>query len=81
MKLQTILEVAFKKRKVVRGGKVIKKKKCPSGYKLVGNRCVRQSASERMTRKRAGIKSSRKSKAARVRNRKKSFRLRKRRNL
>jgi len=81
MKLKTILEVAFKKRKVVRGGKVIKKKKCPKGYRLDGNRCVRQSSSERITRKRAGKKSSRKSKSARIRNRKRSFRLRKRRGL
>lgn len=81
MKLETIMEIAFKRKKVVRGGKVVKKKKCAAGFTLVGNRCVKQSASEKMTRKRAGVKSGRKSKSARVRNRKRSFRLRKRRGL
>lgn len=83
MKLSTIMEIAFKKKKVVRKGKVIKKKVCGKGYKYdsSANRCIRMGASERRQKKMQGKKSARQSKSARTRNRKRSFRLRKRRNL
>mgnify|MGYP007121427584 CR=1 FL=1 len=74
-------EAAIKRKKVVRGGKVIKKKTCPPGYKVSGNRCQKMSSQERITRKKAGKKSSRKSKSARRRSFQKSVKLRQRRNL
>lgn len=78
---QELSEVRFIKKRVIRGGKVVKKKKCPKGYRLIGNACIRQKARERIRRKRAGRISARKSKAARKRNLKRSFRIRKRRKL
>ena len=78
---ELLLEVSFIKKRLVRKGKVVKKKKCPKGYRLIGNRCVRQAARERIRRKRAGRKAARKSKAARKRNMKRSLRIRSRRKL
>lgn len=79
--LDTLVEVMARRAKRVRKGKVVKKRKCPHGYKLDGKRCVRQGSKERMRRKRAGRKASRKGKAARRRNFKRSIRLRQRRKL
>ncbi len=79
--LDVLEEVTAKRTRRVRHGKVVRKRKCPHGYKVVGTRCVRQSAKERIRRKRAGLKAARKGKAARRRNFKKSIRLRQRRNL
>ena len=80
--LEIITEVTAKRGRRVRGGKVVKKRKCAKGYKLKGGRtCVRQKAKERITRRRAGRKSARKGKSARRRNFKKSIRLRQRRKL
>lgn len=78
---EILTEVRAVRKKSVRGGKVIKRKDCPKGYKLVGSRCVRMGSKERMTRKRAGKRSARKGKAQRRTNFRKSTRLRQRRNL
>ena len=77
-----IQEVAPTRKKVVRKGRVVRKKDCPKGYTLVGgSRCVKQSAGERRTRKRAGKRAARKGKAARKLSRKRSQRIRSRRKL
>lgn len=81
MKLSDILEVTVKRKRVVRKGKVIRRKVCRPGYKLVNGRCVRQSASERIKRKRGAIRGNRISKTARKRTRKRSMRVRSRRGL
>ncbi len=68
-----------KKERVVRGGKRVKKLKCPSGKKAVGGRCVRMSASEKRTRSKAAKKGARKAKSKRAsteRKRKKSLKKR-----
>lgn len=79
--LDAIVEVTARRVKRVRKGKVVRKRKCPHGYKLQGTRCKKQGSKERIRRKRAGRKASRKGKAARRRNFKRSTRLRQRRNL
>lgn len=78
---EILTEVRAVRKKSVRGGKVIKRKDCPHGYKLVGNRCVRMKTKERLTRKRAGKKSARKSKALRRAKFKRSIKIRQRRKL
>lgn len=79
---EPITEAAPKRKRVVRGGKVIKKKQCPHGFKLVGGtRCVKQSSQERRARRIAAKRGAKKGKAARKRSRMKSLRLRKRRHL
>lgn len=82
-KVNTLLnEVRAVKKRMIRGGKLIRKRDCPPGYTLKdGRRCVRQKARERIKRRRAGIKAARKGKAARRRNIKKANRIRKRRKL
>ena len=79
--LDVVVEVTARRIKRVRGGKVVKKRKCPKGYTLSGTRCKKQGAKERVRRKRAGRKSARKSKSARKRNFRRSTRLRQRRKL
>lgn len=79
--LDIIVEVTARRIKRVRKGKVVRKRKCPHGYRLVGTRCIKQGSKERIRRKRAGRKAARKGKAARRRNFKRSTRLRKRRHL
>lgn len=69
------------RKKVVRGGKVKKKKTCPPGYKLQDGRCVKQKQKERIARTKAAKKANRKGKQQRKRTAKKSLRVRKRRNL
>jgi hypothetical protein len=76
-----VTEVVARKTRRVRGGKVVRKRKCPRGFKVQGTRCVRQKSRERITRRRAGRKASRKGKAARKRTFKRSIRLRQRRKL
>ena len=79
---QILTEVRAVRKKVVRRGKVIKKRDCPPGYRLVnGNRCVRQSSRERNIRRRAGRKAARKSKSKRRISRKRSVKVRQRRHL
>lgn len=48
------------KRRVVRGGKIIRRIFCKPGYKPMNNRCVRMAAAERRVRKKAAKKSARK---------------------
>lgn len=76
-----LTEITARKTRRVRGGKVVKKRKCPHGYTVKGTRCVRQKSRERIRRKRAGRKAARKGKAARKRTFKRSIRLRQRRKL
>lgn len=79
---QIIQEVTPVRKRVVRKGRVIRKKDCPPGYRLVGGtRCVRQKAKERITRRRAGRKASRKSKSKRRQTRRRSIKVRQRRHL
>jgi len=82
MKIDDLLmEAAPKRKKVIRKGKTVIRKKCPPGFRLVGNRCVRQKSSERIARRRGARKGSRKGKAARKRNLKRSLKIRSRRGL
>lgn len=74
-------EATAKKKKVVRGGKVTKKKSCPAGYKLKGSRCERMKSKERRNRSKGAKRGNRKSKSSRLRSRKRSLRVRKRRGL
>lgn len=53
-------EVAPKKTKVVRDGKRQIKYKCPAGYKLVGNKCVKMSSSEKLKRSKVAKKMAKK---------------------
>ena len=81
MKLEDLFEAAFTKKKVIRHGKVVKKKQCPKGYKFDGKRCVKISAVERLARKKGAIKANRSGKAMRKRSLKRSLRIRKRKGL
>ena len=56
------LEEAVKKR-VVRAGKFVRKLQCKPGYKAMGNRCVKMSASEKKMLKKRAKKSARKRKS------------------
>jgi len=78
---ELLVEITARKTRRVRGGKVVRKRKCPRGYKVQGTRCVKQKSKERLTRRRAGRKAARKGKAARKRTFKRSIRLRQRRKL
>ena len=74
------LEEAVRKR-VVRKGKIVRKLMCKPGYKGMGNRCVKMSASERRVRRKVAKKSARlrKSKSASIqRHRARSMRIAKR---
>lgn len=74
-------EVSRTVKKVIRKGKVIKKKSCPKGYKLVGNACVKMNKAEAMKRSRGAKRGGRKGKAARIRTRAKSNRIRRNRGM
>ncbi len=75
-------EVRAVRKKSIRKGKVVRRKDCPPGYKLVGGtRCVRMKSREKITRRRAGKRSARKSKSARRVSFKRSIKIRKRRKL
>jgi len=77
-----LIEVRAIRKKSIRKGKLVKRKDCPPGYKLVGGRrCVRMKSKERIVRKRAGKRSARKSKSARRVSYKRSIRIRQRRKL
>lgn len=69
------------RKKVVRKGKVQKKKTCPDGFKLVDGKCVRQKADEKRKRSRAAKKSNKTGKAQRKRSAERSRRVRDRKNL
>ena len=82
MKVDDLFEARTPKRKrVVRKGKVVRKKKCQPGYRLVDGKCVRQKPQERIARRRGARKANRKSKTARRRTQRRSNRVRARRNL
>lgn len=51
--INNLIEEAVKFKKVVRGGKVMKKLSCPPGYKSVNGRCVRMNSMEIRKRKKA----------------------------
>ena len=53
-------EKAPKRTRVVRDGKKVVKLQCPSGYKLVGKKCVKQSAAEKRTRSKASKRGAKK---------------------
>lgn len=79
--LQSLEEVAVRRKRVVRHARVIRKRTCAPGFRLVNGRCVRQSARERLNRKRGAIRGDRKSKAQRIRSRRRSLRVRRRSHL
>ncbi|MHA1766135.1 MAG: hypothetical protein ACTSVK_07720, partial [Promethearchaeota archaeon] len=54
------------KTRVVRGGKVVKKLKCPPGYKSEKGKCVKMQAKETMRRKKAAKKAARTGKSKRA---------------
>lgn len=82
MKLDDILEVRAVKKKVVRGGKLVKKKKCPPGYKLVdGKKCVKMKSTEKLARRKGAKRGNLKGKSKRKISRKKSLKVRSRRGL
>lgn len=77
-----ILTEKFKR--VVRNKKLVKKKVCRPGYKLVNGKCVRMDASEKRNRKKSAKKASRKRRASKsrsTRKRQKSLAKRRRMNL
>ena len=78
MRLNDIFEVTVRRVRSVRKGRVVRRKTCAPGYKLVNGRCVRQSAAERMRRRRGAIKGNRRNKSIRRRNQRRGMRLRKR---
>jgi len=51
-----------KKIKVVRAGKIVKKTDCKDGFKAVGNKCVKMSSKEKLTRAKAQKKGAKKRK-------------------
>ncbi len=55
---ELIQEAAARKRKVVRGGKVVTKMSCPKGFKYSKqtNNCERMSAAETRTRSKASLR-------------------------
>ncbi len=55
-----IMITEVKIRKVIRGGKIVKKVFCPPGFKAVKKRCVKMSATERRKRSIATKRSQRK---------------------
>lgn len=48
-----LIEEALRFKKVVRGGKILKKLMCPPGYKSANGRCVRMSSMEIRKRKKS----------------------------
>lgn len=84
-----LIEEALKFKKVVRGGKVLKKLTCPPGYKSTNGKCIKMSFMEVRKRKKAArlmLKTKKKTmkglKAMMMeRKRKKSMILRQRRHL
>lgn len=87
--INNLIEEALKFKKVVRGGKILKKLTCPPGYKNIGGRCVRMTSSEVRKRKKAAklmLKTKKKTMRGIAaimmeRKRKKSLMLRQRRHL
>lgn len=53
----------IKKKRVVRGGKIIRRVFCKPGFKAMGSRCVKMAAKERRLRKKVAKRSARKRKA------------------
>lgn len=60
--LAKIAEVRAIKKKVIRGGKKIRKKECPPGFRLVDGNCVKQKAGEKRKRKKGAKRAVRKKK-------------------
>lgn len=80
--LNELIEAAAVRKKVVRKGKMIIKKDCPPGSKLVdGRKCVKIPAAQRAKMSRIAKKTAKKGKAKRMRTRKRSLRVRKARRL
>lgn len=67
--------------KVVRHGKVVKRRICPPGYKLEDGVCRIMSASEKRARSRGAVSANRKSTWKRIKSRRKSMNVRKKRNI
>lgn len=59
-KIDIILVNELKFKKVIRGGKIKKKIICPKGFKVVGGKCVKMSATERRKRSKATRRSQKK---------------------
>ena len=68
-------------KRVVRGGKMVRKKVCGKGKKAKGGKCVIMTSGEKRSRAKAAVKSHKKSKSARKKGSKKAARSRKRFNV
>lgn len=80
--LKRLVEVAAVRKKLVRKGKLIMKKDCPKGSKLVdGRKCVKIPAAQRAKMSRIAKRTAKKGKSKRLRARKRSLRVRKARRL
>lgn len=51
------------KKRVVRGGKIVRRIFCKPGFKAMGNKCIRMAAKERRVRKKGAKRSARKRKS------------------
>ena len=78
---ESLEELYVPKSKVIRKGKLKKKRICPAGYKLENDRCVRMSSLEKVKWHRQNVKTSRKNKASRIRHQKRSNKIRQRKGL
>lgn len=67
------------KTRVSADGTKTKRKKCPTGYKLVGNQCKRISADEKRKRSRGAKKAARKRRSSQSQTTRKANRAKKRR--
>ena len=74
--LDAVTEVNAPMARVVRGGKVVRKRVAPEGYKMVDGHPVKMTPQERLARHRAAIKANRHGKAARAKSLKRSLRKR-----
>lgn len=67
--------------RVVRHGKVVRRRLCPKGYKLVDGMCKPMSASEKGKRHRGSLAANRKGVKKRIKSRRKANKIRKRLNI
>ena len=82
--VESINEAAAKIKKVVRNNKIIKKKKCKPGFKLVDGVCKLVSGTDKAAKKKSAKKAARSRKGSEhtaIRKRKKSVKKRKSSNL
>lgn len=79
--IEPLEEAVMRRQRAIRKGRMVRRRYCPKGFRLVGRRCVKQSATERQRRKLGAKRGNRKNKAARKRSRMRSMRIRRARRL